>query len=131
MNLYPDPLKGSVDIERVFAIESTRALLSKLSLEQNAKLVLTFSTWRLKYVAGDHIIELCRLYPVDYNDNNFVCWIVRFLKDPEPEVRLFIRFNKIIPRISLSEFIKQIIPYFNETLAKDSNHHMLELSSLK
>lgn len=126
-------LKDSVDIVRVFAIESTRALLSKLSVEQNTKLVRTFSTtiekdksWRVKYVAGEQICELCGLYSSEYNDANFVPLIVRFLKDPEPEVRSAVlsKFNNIISRISINKFIDQIVPVFNDNISNDINHHV-------
>lgn len=131
--MYTDLLKDSVDIVRVFALESTRALLSKLTVEQNTKLVKTFSTtvekdrsWRVRYVAGEQICELCNLYSADYNDANFVPLIVRFLKDPEPEVRSAVlsKFNIIISRISLNKFNDLIVPVFNESISNDSNHHV-------
>ncbi len=132
-NLYTDLLKDSVDIVRVFAIESTKALLTRLSSEQTTKLVRTFSSmiekdrsWRVKYVAGEQVCDLCGLFPVEHNDINFIPLIIRFLKDPEPEVRSAVlsKFNNIINRISLNRFIDQIIPVFNETISNDSNHHV-------
>ena len=132
-NLYTDLLKDSVDIVRVFAIESTKALLSKLNQEQNTKLVRNFSTmiekdksWRVKYAAGEQICELCSLYSQEYNDANFLPLIVKFLKDPEPEVRTAVlsKFNNIIGRISMTKFVEQIIPVFNENISNDNNHHV-------
>jgi len=133
VTLHLDLLKDNIDIVRVFAIESTQAILERITDDQKIRVIKFFTTameqersWRVRYSAGEIICNICALFPVEFNDLTFLPFIISFLKDNEPEVRssILTKLPLVINKISRNKFLSDIWPVLQDSIANDQNHHV-------
>ena len=133
--LYSDFIKDSVDIVKIYTIESTPNLLSRLPYQSQEKLILNFTksmaeekAWRVKYSAIECISKICDHISVASFEKKYVSILMLFLKDQEPEVRCAVLnyFDTFIKHISLNTFKDKFLPIF-KNISNDNNIHVRSL----
>jgi len=135
INLHFNLLKDNVDIVKVHAIESTKALLEQSDEDQKKNIISNFissinrdKSWRVKYAAAETICDVVKDFDFNFNELNFLPSMMLFLKDTEPEVRssAVTKINVLINNISKDKFVSNIFPILQEMI-NDSNHHVRSL----
>ena len=133
--LYSDFIKDSVDIVKIYTIESTPNLLSRLPYQSQEKLILNFTksmaeekAWRVKYSAIECISKICDHISVASFEKKYISILMLFLKDQEPEVRCAVLnyFDTFIKHISLNTFKDKFLPIF-KNISNDNNIHVRSL----
>jgi serine/threonine-protein phosphatase 2A regulatory subunit A len=133
INLHSNLIKDTIDIVKVFAINSTPSLLPKLPSEEAKNLIKNFNvvinedkSWRVKYAAAETICEICPLFDHNFNDQNFLPIILLLLKDQEAEVRSAVlsRMHIFIKNISQNKFIMNVLGIFKDSIVSDPNYHV-------
>ena len=132
VKLYEDFIKDTIDIVKIYTIESTKDLLEKLQPDEKEKLIMNLTncmsrekSWRVKYACSEIISKICVEFPENFNELKFVPILMLFLKDKEPEVRCSVlaNFDIYLQHITLQKFKDSFIPIFEE-LSKDINLHV-------
>ena len=130
--LYTDFIKDSVDIVKIFTIESTPNLLNRLPYQNQEKLILNFTksmaeekAWRVKYSAIECISKICDHISVASFEKKYVSVLMLFLKDQEPEVRCAVLnfFDIFIKHLSVNTFKTNFLPLF-KNISNDNNIHV-------
>ena len=130
--LYNEFIKDPVDIVKIYTIQSTQNLLSKLSVNNQEKLILNFTksmaeekAWRVKYAAIECIAKISENINIVSFEKKYVSILMLFLKDPEPEVKCAVLnfFDSFINHISLETFKTNFLPLF-KNISNDSNIHV-------
>ena len=130
--LYTDFIKDSVDIVKIFTIESTPNLLNRLPYQNQEKLILNFTksmaeekAWRVKYSAIECISKICDHISVASFEKKYVSILMLFLKDQEPEVRCAVLnfFDIFIKHLSVNTFKTNFLPLF-KNISNDNNIHV-------
>ena len=130
--LYNDFIKDTVDIVKIYTIQSTPYLLDKLSINNQEKLILNFTksmaeekAWRVKYSAIECIEKISENISIASFEKKYVSILMLFLKDPEAEVKCAVlnHFEKLINLISLNTFKLNFLPLF-KTISNDTNLHV-------
>ena len=130
--LYSDFIKDTVDIVKIYTIESTPNLLNRLTYQNQEKLILNFTksmaeekAWRVKYSAIECISKICTHISVVSFEKKYVSILMLFLKDQEPEVRCAVLnfFDIFINHISVNTFKTNFLPIF-VNLSSDNNIHV-------
>ena len=133
--LYSDFIKDSVDIVKIYTIESTPNLLSRLPYQSQEKLILNFTksmaeekAWRVKYSTIECISKICDHISVASFEKKYISILMLFLKDQEPEVRCAVLnyFDTFIKHISLNTFKDKFLPIF-KNISNDNNIHVRSL----
>ena len=127
--LYLDFIKDSVDIVKIYTIESTEDLLKKLTFQNQENLIFNFTkamaeekAWRVKFSACECISKLSiNLTQISF-EKKLLSILLLFLKDQEPEVRCAVlnHFDIFIQHMSLNTFKNNFLPIFNN-LSNDNN----------
>ena len=132
VNLYNEFIKDSVDIVKIYTINSTKELLEYLPNEQKEILILNLTqimssekSWRVKYATAECISNICSNFSKNFNEMKFVPLLMLFLKDNEPEVKCSVltNFHIFFENFSLDVFKTNFLPIFNE-LSNDNNLHV-------
>ena len=135
--LYTDFIKDSVDIVKIYTIESTPHLLNRLPYQSQEKLILNFTksmaeekAWRVKYSAIECISKICDHISEASFDKKYVSLLMLFLKDQDPEVRCSVLnfFDTFMKHISLDNFKSKFLPIF-KNISTDNNIHVRSLFS--
>ena len=132
VNLYNEFIKDSVDIVKIYTINSTKELLEHLPNEQKEILIINLTqimssekSWRVKYATAECISNICSNFSKNFNEMKFVPLLMLFLKDNEPEVKCSVltNFHIFFENFSLDVFKTNFLPIFNE-LSNDNNLHV-------
>ncbi len=132
VNLYNEFIKDSVDIVKIYTINSTKELLEYLPNEQKEILILNLTqimssekSWRVKYATAECIAKICSNFSKAFNEMKFVPLLMLFLKDNEPEVKCSVltNFHIFFENFSLDVFKSNFLPIFND-LSNDINLHV-------
>ena len=135
--LYTDFIKDSVDIVKIYTIESTPYLLNRLPYQNQEKLILNFTksmaeekAWRVKYSAIECISKICDHISVASFEKKYVSILMLFFKDQDPEVRCAVLnfFDTFMKHISLETFKTNFLPIF-KNISNDNNIHVRALYS--
>jgi serine/threonine-protein phosphatase 2A regulatory subunit A len=130
--LYSDFIKDSVDIVKIYTIESTPSLLNKLPYQSQEKLIFNFTksmaeekAWRVKYSAIECISKICDHISNSSFEKKYVSILMLFLKDQEPEIRCAVLnyFDTFIKHISFNTFKTNFLPIF-KNISNDTNIHV-------
>ena len=130
--LYNDFIKDSVDIVKIYTIQSTPDLLNKLSINNQEKLILNFTksmaeekAWRVKYSAIECIAKISENINIPSFEKKYVSLLMLFLKDREAEVKCAVLnyFEKFINLISINTFKINFLPLF-KSISNDNNLHV-------
>ena len=130
--LYNDFIQDPVDIVKIYTMQSTPYLLSRLSINNQEKLILNFTksmaeekAWRVKYSAIECISKISENIGVASFEKKYVSILMLFLKDPEPEVKCAVLnyFDKFINLISVNTFKLSFLPLF-KNISNDNNIHV-------
>ena len=130
--LYNDFIKDTVDIVKIYTIQSTPYLLDKLSISNQEKLILNFTksmaeekAWRVKYSAIECIEKISENISIASFEKKYASILMLFLKDPEAEVKCAVlnHFEKLINLISINTFKLNFLPLF-KTISNDNNIHV-------
>ena len=130
--LYNDFIKDSVDIVKIYTIQSTPDLLNKLSINNQEKLILNFTksmaeekAWRVKYSAIECIAKISENIDIPSFEKKYVSLLMLFLKDREAEVKCAVLnyFEKFINLISINTFKINFLPLF-KSISNDNNLHV-------
>ena len=130
--LYNDFIQDPVDIVKIYTMQSTPYLLSRLSTNNQEKLILNFTksmaeekAWRVKYSAIECISKISENIGVASFEKKYVSILMLFLKDPEPEVKCAVLnyFDKFINLISVNTFKLSFLPLF-KNISNDNNIHV-------
>ena len=133
--LYSDFIKDSVDIVKIYTIESTPNLLNRLPYQSQEKLILNFTksmaeekAWRVKYSAIECISKICDHISVASFEKKYVSILMLFLKDQDPEVRCAVLsfFDIFVKHISINTFKTNFLPIF-KNISNDTNIHVRAL----
>ena len=132
--LYSDFIKDSVDIVKIYTINSTPSLLNRLPIQSQEKLILNFTksmaeekAWRVKYSSIECISKICDISVASF-EKKYVSILMLFLKDQEPEVRCAVLnfFDTFIKHISINTFKNNFLPIF-KNISNDNNIHVRSL----
>ena len=132
VNLYNEFIKDSVDIVKIYTINSTKELLEYLPNEQKEILILNLTqimssekSWRVKYATAECISKICSIFSKTFNEMKFIPLLMLFLKDNEPEVKCSVltNFHIFFENFSLDIFKTNFLPIFND-LSNDINLHV-------
>ena len=130
--LYSDFIKDSVDIVKIYTIESTPSLLNKLPYQSQEKLIFNFTksmaeekAWRVKYSSIECISKICDHISIASFEKKYVSILMLFLKDQEPEIRCAVLnyFDIFIKHISVNTFKTNFLPIF-KNISNDNNIHV-------
>ena len=130
--LYNDFIKDSVNIVKIYTIQSTPDLLNKLSINNQEKLILNFTksmaeekAWRVKYSAIECIAKISENINIPSFEKKYVSLLMLFLKDREAEVKCAVLnyFEKFINLISINTFKINFLPLF-KSISNDNNLHV-------
>ena len=130
--LYNDFIKDTVDIVKIYTIQSTPYLLDKLSISNQEKLILNFTksmaeekAWRVKYSAIECIAKISENINIPSFEKKYVSLLMLFLKDREAEVKCAVLnyFEKFINLISINTFKINFLPLF-KSISNDNNLHV-------
>ena len=130
--LYNDFIQDPVDIVKIYTMQSTPYLLSRLSTNNQEKLILNFTksmaeekAWRVKYAAIECIVKISENISVASFEKKYVSILMLFLKDQEPEVKCAVLnyFDKFINLISIDNFKLNFLPLF-KNISNDNNIHV-------
>ena len=125
-------IQDPVDIVKIYTMQSTPYLLSRLSINNQEKLILNFTksmaeekAWRVKYAAIECIVKISENISVASFEKKYVSILMLFLKDQEPEVKCAVLnyFDKIINLISIDNFKLNFLPLF-KNISNDNNIHV-------
>ena len=130
--LYNEFIQDPVDIVKIYTIQSTPYLLSRLSNNNQENLILNFTksmaeekAWRVKYSAIECISKISENISIASFEKKYVSILMLFLKDPEPEVKCAVLnyFDKFINLISINNFKLNFLPLF-KNISNDNNIHV-------
>ena len=130
--LYSDFIKDTVDIVKIYTIESTPHLLNRLPYQSQEKLILNFTksmaeekAWRVKYSAIECISKICDHISIASFEKKYVSILMLFLKDQEPEVRCAVLnyFDTFVKHLSINTFKINFLPIF-KNISNDNNIHV-------
>ena len=137
--LYSDFIKDSVDIVKIYTIESTPNLLNRFPFQSKEKLTLNSTkskaekkVWRVKYSSIECVSKICAHIYVASFEKKYVSTLMLFLKDQEPEVRCAVLnfFDTFIKHISINTFKNNFLPIFKNISNDNSMHIRLYLQIL-
>ena len=130
--LYNEFIQDPVDIVKIYTIQSTPYLLSRLSNNNQENLILNFTksmaeekAWRVKYSAIECISKISENISIASFEKKYVSILMLFLKDSEPEVKCAVLnyFDKFINLISINNFKLNFLPLF-KNISNDNNIHV-------
>merc|ERR1711933_135861 len=120
------------DNVRVFAIETliqfSHIFDSKLVVDHllyHTRLLALDQAWRVRYIAADNFIKLCKMLDTETIRHSMINYFIRLLQDQEPEVRA-VAISKIpgIARlIGVDLSVSKLIPIISKELIVDSNKY--------
>ena len=91
VKLYEDFIKDTIDIVKIYTIESTKDLLEKLQPDEKEKLIMNLTnsmsrekSWRVKYACSEIISKICVEFPENFNELKFVPILIKSCNFADP-----------------------------------------------